>query len=350
MMGCHRVRGLVAASVYEDLSEKDQRVLDRHLASCAACRSEAEAFAELAAQIPDVRPELACDLAPDLRRRLDEEGVKTGGRGLRGAFAGASCVLLVAIIGAGVLLQRSPGPTTASDPGKMSFVEAKLAEAETLLNEAHEPDPMGAYRMLAQAVERYPEDPVAGEAQIRLADLAFDELGWWEEAHEAYQTLRRDYQEVLEANKATVVFRLNLLDQARKVNYESLNRLEAAKRSAEAFEELETVLAQYRATYVASLAAEEMARLVCETYPFDTGAYTLVEALEEARDYCTDPVAVAQLQYEIGLVCWEQLNDFERARDLLQEVAESEDQALSQLASACLASLEASARASAPGP
>ena len=66
------MRGLIAASVYGDLTHDEQLTLDGHLASCPACRNEAAALVRMASAIPVKAAELDRDLVSAVRRRLHD--------------------------------------------------------------------------------------------------------------------------------------------------------------------------------------------------------------------------------------------------------------------------------------
>jgi hypothetical protein len=107
--------------------------------------------------------------------------------------------------------------------------------------------------------------------------------------------------------------------------------LDAAKRDPNAFPQLEKVVCQYPGTFAASLAADEMARLVlAEGDETPEGESPHLYAMAEARKRCKDPVAVVQMTLEMGLVCWEELSDPEKARNLLNEAASDEHVVLAQ--------------------
>ena len=101
------------------------------------------------------------------------------------------------------------------------------------------------------------------------------------------------------------------------------------------FTDLEHVVARYPATYVASHAADRMALMVAAESGFNQPEGYLT-ALEQARDECTHPIAVAQLKWEMGLVCWKQLHEPGLARDLFEQVKTSDNTALAELASNAL--------------
>lgn len=331
MKGCRKVQGLIAASLYEDLSDRERSLLERHLASCASCRAEAESLGVLISTIPDIRPELNLDLVPLLRRRLNERAARTYSGAWRWALSGAACLVLFGLVTYTFLGQPFPDrtPKMASGPEEVvSPVQTALAEAGEL---AEGRDFTGAVQVLATAITSYGEDPKAGQAQKLLADIEFDHLRWYAKADEAYGTLAAKYPKVY-GNSPESIWRRELLAEARgrSEEYEPLYRIDAATRSrTEAFGKLEEVISQYPGPFIASHAAERMARLVLEeTSPPDVEHRHLF-AMAQARERCTDPVAVGQLTLEMGHICREEGN-IKGARELYVETANNEQTVLAQ--------------------
>ena len=145
--------------------------------------------------------------------------------------------------------------------------------------------------------------------------------------------------------QAEALMQRGQLAEARKNNYAGLEALDAAMRSAsDPFQKLEQVIAIHPGTYVASVAAEEMARLVVEERrdlgePIVAASLRLF-AMETARQRCTNPVAVSQLDIEAGHICRDELGDFDKARTLYQEVAASGPTVLALAAQEALSALE----------
>jgi len=357
-MKCRNVRGLIAASLYDDLTEAERTLLDGHLASCAACRAELDTLRKLTDCMADSVPPLDCDLLPAVRRRMaqleteeDGGGRKRMGRGLpfilhpssfilprwRLGFAAAACLAVIAFVSYSVY-----GPSISNPKSQISNLKSQISPTATALDQAallaKNRDFTGAFRLLKQAVQTHPDDPMAAEAQLRYADIAFSELHWYPEAHDAYNTLWKNYFSVFSASPESQD-RFDLLDQCRDKDYAPLYALDAARRGTDdQFAQLEKVVARYPATFVAHLAANDMAQLAAEAAL--PAADTRVLAMERARDRCTDPVAVAQLKVELGQIYWKELNNPGKARDFFHEVAQSDNVVLAQLAKDALAGLK----------
>ncbi len=335
MFGRNRIRGLMAQAVYEELEPRDREAVDRALERSDKLRAEAEALGALAERIPRGGAVLDQDLNSAVRAgiREDTAALKPRKAGLVVSFAALAAVLL----GVGVMLAvqsplgRAPGVAEAppSSNDIASPIEQALQEARALERTRYYPI---AYVMLSRALEGSEEDALAGEARQLMGDLAYNELRWYPEAFSDYDALRLHHNAVFQL-KSENLLRLNLLDEARgrDDSYASLHALDAARRG-ESLEEFESVLARYPATYVASLAANEMATLSAALDGLDADANARVAALESALARSTNPVARAQLKVEIGHLVSRELDGGDRARALYEEVAESEITVLAQLA------------------
>ncbi len=335
MFGHNRIRGLMAQAVYEELDARDREVLDRALKASDELRAEAEAMGALAEAIPREGVELDRDLISAVRAGLRAETAVFRPR--RAHWVVSFAALALVLLGVGTLIAvRSPvahAPGVAEAPAvskeASSPIELALQEARSLMRDRDYPN---AYVVLSRAVEGSEENALGGEARQFMADVAYVELRWYPEAFSDYDALRLHHNSAFQSQPENLL-RLNLLDEARgrDSSFASLHALDAARRG-ESLEEFEGVLARYPATYVASLAAEEMATLSANLDGMDAGANLRVAALESALARCTNPVARAQLKVEIGHVVSRQLDGADRARALYTEVAESEITVLAQLA------------------
>jgi len=342
MSKCRNLRGLIAASLYGEVDEHERKVLEAHLNSCARCRAERDALGRLKAALASGAPELDRDLVPVLRARLAEStGHRRPWLGWRLQLAGALCLAMVALLVYQIAVStdpRGPSNTAAAPTEAASPLQPALHQAAQLSTRR---DFAGAYAALKEAVEAHPDDALAGQAQARLADVAFAELHWYREAYEDYRALAGRYPGVY-TNSPECIERMDLLAEAREKEYDPLYRLDAARGSREeAFGKFEGVIALYPGTYTAALAAEEMARCVAREGAVGQGAEACLAAMEQAKERCTHPIAITQLQLEIAHL-HRDLEHNGAARDLYQEVADSDTMVLANLARESLAKLPAS--------
>lgn len=338
MSQCRKVEGLVAASLYEPLNPRDAELVDRHLAACDACRHEFDSLRALVSAIPSEQPEFAGDLLPALReeiRRSPGRARVFGWWGFGAAMAAAA--LLAALVGYTVQAPEMPLAEYATVQPASPMLEA-LALASEQIDQANF---NGAYQVLNKALQTYPDDAMAGDAQMLMADLAYSELYRYEDAFNAYETLRTQHYETF-TSAPEIKQRWELLAEAQGVQFASLEALEAARRAGRnGFEQLEHIIGRYPTQMVASLAADEMGRMMAEEIAENGGIPDDVLAMERARERCSDPVAIARLDLELAEVYMTERQDGAQACTLFQRVLESGDPALAQLAQDAVARLGA---------
>ncbi len=330
-----KLTGLLAQSLYEELDGDDRRALERGLDADPELRAEAEALSQFIDAIPREQPELERDLLPAVRARLADESPQPRYGGLRVAVAAVACVAALGLFGYGMwntlTLDTDPG---ADGPVLASSVAPLLVEAETAVEQRNY---TRAFEILDMAVAEYPRDASAGEAQYRLASLAFEQ-GRYPEAFEAYTKLKSEYHGVLDADparEAEVAEARDLLEEANRVSYASLHALDVARRGRD-LAQFEEILVDYAATKVAELAVYDMAKRASDGLdPADSSA--CVEAMKTARDRCSSPVAVAGINFELGNVYRDRVRDFELAGEHYRKAAEVP--VLAQRANDALASL-----------
>ncbi|MBN2311258.1 MAG: tetratricopeptide repeat protein [Candidatus Hydrogenedentes bacterium] len=309
-----RLEGAIAASLYDDLDEAERAELDKALSSDPGLRASADRLARLVDSVPHDRPELDHSLLPPIRARLADRPPRLSfqPRSLPARhMAVAACAVAAVLLGYGLITMLEPGAGPSRGAPQVASHVQPMLDSATAARQAG--DYTRAFETLTAALESYPDDVRAGEAQYQLADLAF-ERGRYPEAFDAYTALKVNYgAELAEepARERLVSDRRDLLDEASKVNYASLQELDAALRNRGGeFAALEQVIARYPALpYVAELASRHMALLIAESEaePGDPNAYA--RAMEAARDRCTDPVAIAQLNLEIGHIYRDRIHD-----------------------------------------
>lgn len=117
----------LGAYVLGALDENERRRFEAHLATCDACRREADELSELRIQLDEVPPEAFLDGPPeggDLLLQRTLRGVRAAEEALTGAqrrpkrflaLAGAAALVVVALAG-GVLVGRQTAPDGTSGP------------------------------------------------------------------------------------------------------------------------------------------------------------------------------------------------------------------------------------------
>jgi len=309
--------------VYNDLDGEERARLEAHMAACSACRAEADSLKRVVALTPAAAPELERDLLPVLRARLAEARAAKSAVAWRWA-AVAACALLAGLVAYSVAV-RTPEPM--STVAEASPLDEVLDECARLMDAR---DYGQVASLLARAIEEHPRAPRAAEAQLLQAKVAFENLQWYPEACAAYQALAERYPGQFQASPESIR-RRDVLVEAARDDFEPLYALDTAKQAGdEAFARLEAVVARYPGTFVASLAADNMAELACPDRETSEGRNHRLVAMTEARARCTDPVAMVQLTLEMGHICWEELSDFQQARAFYTEAADNDHTVLAQ--------------------
>lgn len=342
MFGCRKIQGFIAESLYEELPERDRKTLDRHLAKCSQCREEARALEQLVQQIPASPVQLDRDLTPAVMARVREAAPVRRTPALRFAFSGAAALLVATLAAYGILasFEKNDILEVAQEPaisqGLVSPVKAGIEAARGLMA-AH--DFPGAYVVLNELIEAHPGDSLTGEALKIQAGLAFGELQWYPEALAGYRSLQQNYGSVYREDPLAWS-RLDLLMESRGSDddFAPLHDLEAARQHG-SFERLEDVVGRHPGTFVASLAAEDMASVAVGALADSAEEGRRVYAMETALQRCTNPVAIAQLKVEVGHIYRDELHDFDKARTWYEKVANGDHVVLARLATESLGSL-----------
>lgn len=326
------MRGLIAAAACKALDEGDTTLLEAHLRACPKCRAEADELGAFVALLPRERPELGCDLGPILRRRLSQEPAEVRGWNVGWRWTVAAALVLL-MAGVGVRQWNMPVPyaTSPETLAPTTPLEEALRLAATFEEQKNYVE---SYDVLKRAVDAHPREPRAGEAQMRLADIAYSKLHWYDRADQEYRRLVAEYQDTVQASGdwGLVLQRRELLAEARRDDYAALHELDQAGRHpATAFERLEKIIARDSTSEVATQAMNQMLALVTQDAP-SSEPQTYLKALQAARDRCSDDRARAKLDFEIGDLASRKLEDRALALEAYGRASESPDQRLAQRA------------------
>ncbi|MCC6795668.1 MAG: hypothetical protein IT366_11175 [Candidatus Hydrogenedentes bacterium] len=327
-----RIEGLMAASLYEPLSETEQRELDEAIGANTRLAAEYDSLKRFAGNIPNVGLAKTPDLLPLVRGRLDEHSSPAWG--FRLAYA---CTLVAVVAGASAVSWKVyqhrngyPAVQTAQGRGDVTLVSQSIDQAKVLLAKY---DYTGAYDVLRRAVSHQPGDVHAGEAQW-LALNCLVELKQYPDAYDACHQLFGDYRDWLETDGARMTEAMELrelLTEAKKVEFASLQELDVAKRDrANTFAALERVAEDYAKFHgneqyaLGNRIAKEMVAAIAQ----ETGANIntpqgTLAAYEDARKRCTLPNAVALLDMKMGDACRDALSDPASAKQHYERAAEN---------------------------
>lgn len=163
-MTCDQATFMLEQRLDNALSEEAEKTLDEHLATCAACRVEAEAVAVAEAafvRLPDLAPPV--DIAAAVRRRIAREAPAERGRRWSWVAIGGLAFVLAAVF--------SLGYTPAAVFG-IPAVTAVIAPITQLVAEWIRPIVL-PLRALSPAI-----GPLAGQLVILVvAEVGL--VGWW---------------------------------------------------------------------------------------------------------------------------------------------------------------------------
>ena len=346
MWGRRNLRSLMAAALYGELDDASRQALERRLAASPAARREFDALQAMVRAVPTADPPpLDHDLLPGIRNRLNATPQPQRLAVWRPQWAAAGALAMVLVAALFVALTALPWAgdsrpemrvagtmqTESDTPVSTSLREAAALRAQR--------DFSTAFHVLQTAVEAYPSDPYTGQAQQELARLYFESFRRYREAHTAYMHLRQAYPEVFMSTPENGR-RLDILEEARRVNYASLESLDWAKsRRGEAIEAFEEVVRRYPATQVASLAIQEMAGRVVDMSHASGRRIDRLEALEQVRERCTDPIVLGSLDVELGRAYWVERSDIEMARGCGAKALECNEPAVVEMARGFLTQL-----------
>ncbi|HNR31521.1 MAG TPA: zf-HC2 domain-containing protein [Candidatus Hydrogenedentes bacterium] len=357
MWKCRQVRALLAAAIYEPLGEGDRHLLDTHIEGCARCRALLASMRETVDAIPreDVRYE--GDLAPALRARIDTLPTRSlAWRILPYPIAVAAlAAALLLVVGVPLQIPKHPeiqqthpvaGVSAARETARVengemiaalaldSPVAQAVCEADALIEKRAYAEAM---RVLQEATTAHPDDPAAGTAQERLADIEFSHLRRYARAFDAYVKLRNQFPHTFRTSPESID-RFDLLVEGWPDSFNPLYTLDVARADgAEGFRALETLVAHHPGKLVASLALDEMQRVVDD--PAAEGDLPHFAELEAVLARCNNPVAIAQVNLRLGDTYSRELRDPLRARGAYLEVAQSDHPVLAPLAQEALARL-----------
>lgn len=322
----------MAASLYEPLSGAEQRELDQAIKSSNKLAAEYESLKRVVGNIPNAKLTETPDLLPLLRNRLDEPV-----RPMWGYRLAYACSVFAVVVGASAaswtVYQHRTGnlpAQTAKGKGDITLVSQSIDEAKVLLARH---DYAGAYGVLRRAVSHQPGDVHAGEAQWLALNCAI-ELKKYPDAYDACHQLFGDYRDWLATDSARMAEAMELrelLTEAKKVEFASLQELDVAKRDrANTFAALERVAEDYAKFHGEEhyalgdrIAKEMVAAIAKETGVNINMPQGALAAYEDARKRCTLPNAVALLDMKMGDACRDALNDPASAKQYYQRAGEN---------------------------
>ncbi len=337
------IRKLMISALYGEATPQEQELLESELQRNPSLRAEYDELRVALMAIPQTDPVPAHPpILPLVRSRLRRE--QTAETRRQRAFPYAATLAAAAALALILAFPFLPNNPSTSNGDRVSVENSLLYNAlrESLALKA-QGDDENAVLLLKTAIESSPNDALAGQAQMELADILFDRMKRFKEAYDAYHTLKMNYPKVFSAHSLNIA-RLDLLDECRKDDFEGLYLFENARRAPRGeLRPWENILARYPGSRIANLAMQEMVDRVLYEMAGTTGAEAQTELIEKLRARLTNPVAIAQLNLELGKTYWTRYADKQKAQLLAQEALKSENPEVVAMAQGFLQQLGAPA-------
>lgn len=331
----NKIEQLIATAAYEPLGAADQAWLDKKLTKYPEYRDMADDFRDLAEALPKEPPLFTADLLPVIRQEL-QDAPRRRRRQWAALSAGFAASMVVAAGGIVTAYSLRGMPTTA-EPGGIEVQASAMGEAIKRAQALTEVGDFSAVQVLREAIAEQPDDALAGQAQLMLADLEFNHGERYAEAYDAYTRLKNNYGEIWTAQPQSAE-RFALLADVRKEDFQPMYELERARRDG-AFGDLENLVARYPNRELAFAAMDAMREAAGGLE--SSGSAFRVAALETVRAQCTNPIALAQIDVKLGDLYWKELNNPDRALDLFCGVDKDAPVQLAQVAADAVSMLGA---------
>jgi len=331
--------GLMAASIYEPLTESESLELEAWLQANPDMRIELEEMRAFTAFLPNEAPAFTGNLLHAVQEDI-RRGAGTGWSWSllpRYAFQALGTLAVAAALAFTVSQSGIWGSAPASPMADAEVGDSLLARANALIAAQ---DQQAAYALLADNLKAQPASAEAGVWQLKLAEMDYDYFQRYQAALDRYVELKRTHPEVYASNPLNP-YRYDLLEQTQSENFEPLHTISRAQQDGmRVFPQLEQVVARYAgpANPVAELALAAMCD-VSGALGENSDTFKMA-GYEQLRRQCTNPVALDQVEMSLGEMYLAHTKDYARAAELLRAAASSPHPAVSDAAAVSLARLE----------
>lgn len=343
---CSYYEKLIASVCCDEISDKELYELQKHIESCKKCKEKYDDLLIFSQQINQVRNVLSINevseninLVPYI---LDKVSGKRGNTiplfqpKLKLAYSlGVIFLVFISIFASIFILQEqgNVGNSPASFTSLLSPTHESVASYDGPLEKQKD--------KLREIIKNNHGQSIAGQALLLLADLEYSSSEHYDEAYRLYSQLRDSYPRIF-SSTPEAVYRYNLLEETKRENFKPLYALNSALTSSEnPIKQLEKIIANYPGTMIANLAVSSMVDCLSDSSSVHNSERT-IKALENLKGYLTEPTAIAQVNYVLGNLYWNQMRDFEKARTSFQSVIHSESKQLYPLANEALTQLVSS--------
>ncbi|HOV32662.1 MAG TPA: tetratricopeptide repeat protein [Candidatus Hydrogenedens sp.] len=339
---CSRYKKLIASACCEELSEDESHEIEEHINKCSKCKQLYYDLVTFTKQLNRVLniidtedEEEKINLLPQVMDEISNKNHSPSPlfRPQLIMAYGFTIVFIVFIFGISSIFilkgkyennNRTLAVSTGTNNAN-SFYEGPLEKQKEKLKEI---------------IKTNTGKSIAGQALLMLADLEYTSSERYEEAYQLYSQLRENYPQIFSSSQEAV-YRYNLLEETKNEKFKPLYALNSAlTNSNNPIQQLEKIVANYPGTMVANLAVSSMVDCLS-----DYGSQTpekRIKTLENLKGYLTEPTAVAQVNYILGDLYWNQMKDIDKAKTFFQSVAHSESKQLHPLANEALTRLVSS--------
>lgn len=323
---CSPYEQLIIEAVYGELAEGDHARLEEHCSQCIRCRESYAELIKFTGQLDRVKreappltvqeeAELFSTIVDGVRDHTwaDEFAQVWKGKGLFKTVGALAGLLLIIVIGNAIYKgsnnAKEQYASLLPEGGWMTFLPDNVKNP--IEKERRE---------LLSLILQNTHPTVTGQALLRLANLEFNEAERYDEAYRLFTQLRERYPRIF-ASSPDAIYKFTLLKETANDDFKPLYILNNTKKSGEySVKQLERIISQYPGTLVAQLAVHQL--MDCISTAVDHSPDKQISNLELAKQYLTEPTAIAQINYMIGNIYLKQVRDWDRARFYFETVTE----------------------------
>ncbi len=338
---CSYYEKLIVSACYDEISDKEMSELKGHIKHCDKCKEKYDNLFDFIYKLNHIQSVLNntnvnedINVLPYILNRISEKRDLTSPQfnpklKLVYSFGIVFLVIVSSILSVYIFNRDRIEKNNTSSSLLSSNVDTSLSYEGPLEKQKDK---------LRQIIKENRGKSIAGQALFLLADLEYTTSENYEEAYRLYSQLRENYPRLF-SSTSEAVYRYNLLEETKRDNFKPLYALNSAITSHDnPIKQLERIITNYPGTMIANLAVSSMIECFGDTNSSQNSDKN-IRALENIKGYLTEPTAIAQVNYVLGNLYWNQMRDFEKARTLFQSVVHSDSKQLHSLANEALTQL-----------
>ncbi len=335
---CSFYEKMIVSACYDEITEEERAELQKHIQTCQKCEEKYKELTEFTGKLIQIKNTLdfiqvkeEIDVLPFVINKITERKERPSPLfkpGLNLAYTlGIVAIVIVSAVGSIFLVRDN---------------EDKVHKGSIITQnspvDVYEGPLEGQKDKLREIIKNHRGESIAGQALLLLADLEYTSSERYDEAHRLYSELRQNYPRIF-SSSSEAVYRYNLLEETKRENFKPLYALNSALRNNDnPVKQLEKIIANYPGTMVANLAVNSLIECVSDSSTANNTEVT-IKTLENVKEYLTEPVAIAQVNYILGNLYWNQMRDIEKARNAFLYVIHSDSKQLHPLANEALTQL-----------